>query len=180
VAEDRLLDRAQLGDRAALEQLCQREWRAVYVIAYGALGNVAEAQDLTQETFLRALKSLHLFRNTGKPFSAWLATIARNLIRDGWRRRQHGSIDLEAAFDVASSETGPEDHAVASDEQQRLRAALASLPGDYQTVIRLRIFDGLPASDAARVMGRTPDAVRQLQHRALIALRGVLAEGSCA
>ena len=178
MAEDLLLERAQQGDRAALEELCHREWRGVYAIAYGSLGNVSEAQDLTQETFLRALKSLHLYRNTGKPFSAWLATIARNLIRDGWRKRRHGSVGLDAAMELVSGEAGPEDRAVATDEQQRLRAALASLPSDYQTVIRLRIYDGLPAADTARVMGRTPAAIRQLQHRALSALRGALAEGS--
>jgi DNA-directed RNA polymerase specialized sigma24 family protein len=52
------------------------------------------------------------------------------------------------------------------------------LPADYQTVIRLRLIDGLPAADVGRIMGRGPDAVRQLQHRALSALRGALTEGS--
>ena len=177
MAEDQLLERAQQGDRRALEELCHREWRGVYAIAYASLANVVEAQDLTQETFLRALKSLHLYRSTGAPFSAWLATIARNLVRDGWRKRRHGTVELDVAADITSGEAGPEEFAMCRDEQRRLRAVLATLPSDYQTVIRLRIFDGLSAEETAQVMGRSPAAVRQLQHRALSALRSALVEG---
>lgn len=177
-ADDQLLERAQRGDREALDALCQREWRAVYGIAYAALGNVAEAQDLTQEAFLRALKSLPTYRQTGAPFRAYLATITRNLIRDGWRKRRHHVIDIDAASGVASSDPGPEQHMIQTDERQRLQSALASLPSDYQTVIRLRILDGLSAAEVGGVMGRKPDAIRQLQHRALVALRDALAEGA--
>jgi len=175
-SDDQLLERAQSGDRAALEELCQREWRAVYGIAYSAIGNVAEAQDVTQEAFLRALKSLPTYRRTGAPLRAYLATITRNLIRDGWRKRRPHLVELDFASQLASHDMGPEQHMICTDEQQRLHAALASLPLDYQTVLRLRIMDGLSAADVGGVMGRKPDAIRQLQHRALAALRDVLVE----
>jgi RNA polymerase sigma-70 factor (ECF subfamily) len=172
-----LLDLAQRGDRAALDELCRREWRAVYGIAYAALGSVPDAQDLTQEAFLRALRSLPTYRQTGAPFRAYLATIARNLIRDGWRKRQPHLVAFDGTFDLADDEsTEPEQQMIRIDEQQRLRDALAVLPSDYQTVLRLRIMDGLSAADTGSVMGRKPDAIRQLQHRALVALRNVLAE----
>src|SRR5437868_15359217 len=79
---DELLSRARRGDQRALEELCRREWRPVYAIAYHAVGNVADAQDLTQEVFLRALQALDRYEERGIPFQAYLATIARNLVRN--------------------------------------------------------------------------------------------------
>ena len=178
MTDDRLLERAQRGDRDALDELCRREWRPIYALAYSALGNAAEAQDLTQEAFLRALRSLPAYRATGAPFHAWLKTIAVNLVRDGWRKRRHVTVPLDDALELPSREIGPEGQAMASDERRRLLAALSALPSDYETVIRLRLLDGLSAADSARVMGRSPDAVRQLQHRALAALRASLSEES--
>lgn len=178
MAEDRLLERAQRGDREALDELCRREWRPIYALAYSALGNAAEAQDLTQEAFLRALRSLPAYRATGAPFHAWLKRITVNLIRDGWRKRRHITIPLEDALEVPTHDDGPEVQALASDEKRRLLAALDALPLEHQAVIRLRLLDGLSAGDTARIMNRTPDAVRQLQHRALSALRASFSEGS--
>lgn len=178
MTDDRLLERAQRGDRDALDELCRRQWRPIYALAYSALGNAAEAQDLTQEAFLRALRSLPAYRVTGAPFHAYLKTIALNLIRDGWRLRRHATVPLDDALELPAREIGPEGQALASDERRRLLAALDALPSDYQTVIRLRLLDGLPAAEAARVVGRSPDAVRQLQHRALSALRASLSEES--
>lgn len=82
MTERELLERAQRGDLDALEEICDREWRPVYGIVYQAVRNVGEAQDLTQEVFLRALRSLPRYRDMGVPFGAYLGTIARNLIRD--------------------------------------------------------------------------------------------------
>jgi RNA polymerase sigma-70 factor (ECF subfamily) len=178
VTDDRLLERAQRGDRDALDELCRREWRSIYALAYSALGNAAEAQDLTQEAFLRALRSLPAYRVTGAPFHAWLKQIALNLVRDGWRKRRHVTVPLDNALEIPARDVGPEGQALAGDERRRLLDALAMLPADYQTVIHLRLLDGLSAADVARVMGRRPDAIRQLQHRALKALRASLIEGS--
>jgi RNA polymerase sigma-70 factor (ECF subfamily) len=178
VTDERLLERAQRGDRDALEELCRREWRPIYALAYAALGNAGEAQDLTQEAFLRALRSLPGYRVSGSPFHAYLKTIALNLIRDGWRTRRHATIPIDHALELPAREDGPESMALASDERQRLLDALGALPSDYQTVIRLRLIDCLPAAAVGRIMGRGPDAIRQLQHRALAALRGALTEGT--
>jgi RNA polymerase sigma-70 factor (ECF subfamily) len=178
VVVDDLLERAQRGDRCALEELCQREWRSVYAIAYHALGDVAEAQDLTQEAFLRALRSLDRDRATRAPFRAWIATIARNLIRDGWRGHRPVHVALDHAFDLRARDAGPERLAINADERERLLTSLDTLPTDYQTVIRLRIFDGLSAESTGQIMGRSAGAIRQLQHRALTDLRAALTEES--
>lgn len=179
MAGDDLLQRAQRGDPGALDELCQREWRPIYGVAYRALGNVAEAQDLTQEVFLSALRSLDRFRDTGAPFGAYLATIARNRLRDGWRGRRPTPVTLDDAVTALPDRAvGPEASAIATDEGHQLQVALAGLPADYQTVIRMRVLDGLSSAQTGQVMGRSPDAVRQLQRRALSALRAALTEGS--
>src|SRR6476661_8011593 len=105
---DDVLSRARRGDQRALEELCQREWRPVYALAYHALGNVADAQDLTQEVFLRALRSLDRYEETRAPFAAYLATIARNLVRN--RARVRSTVELDD--DAPSAGAGPETLAI--------------------------------------------------------------------
>lgn len=174
MTDDQLLEMAQRGDRAALEELCRREWRPVYGVVYQAVGNRADAQDLTQEVFLRALRSLDRYQRTGVPFRAYLATIARNLVRDGWRKKRPPLVGLDHASEIPFEGLGPEERTLSSFEKERLQASLATLSADYQTVIRLRVLDGLPTPEVARIMNRNPAAVRQLQHRALTALRARL------
>jgi RNA polymerase sigma-70 factor (ECF subfamily) len=167
---DELLGRARRGDQRALEELCQREWRPVYALAYHALGNVADAQDVTQEVFLRALRSLERYEETSAPFAAYLATIARNLVRNRARLRPTAALDDDAPFGGA----GPETLAIESSEVERVRAALGELPADQRRVIELRLSEGRSTAETAALLGRGPDAVRQLQHRALVSLRARL------
>jgi RNA polymerase sigma-70 factor (ECF subfamily) len=167
---DDLLGRARRGDQHALEELCQREWRPVYALAYHALGNVADAQDVTQEVFLRALRSLDRYQVTEAPFAAYLAVIARNLLRNRARQRANIALDNEAP----SGASGPEALAVAATEVERMWAALRDLPADQRRVIELRLSEGRSAAETAQLLGRSPDAVRQLQHRALVTLRARL------
>jgi RNA polymerase sigma-70 factor (ECF subfamily) len=169
---DELLSRAQRGDQRALEELCRREWRPVYAIAYHAVGNVADAQDLTQEVFLRALRALDRYEEQGVPFQAYLATIARNLVRNRAR------VPAVAALgdDTPATARGPEELALDAVEVGRVQAALAELPRDQRRVIELRVSDGRPTAEVAALLGRQPAAVRQLQHRALSALRARLAD----
>jgi RNA polymerase sigma-70 factor, ECF subfamily len=172
MGRDVLVQRAQQGDRQALDELCRREWRGVYAIAYRSLGNVSEAQDLTQEVFVRALGSLQRYRDTGVPYSAYLGTITRNLIRDRWRKHRPQTMELERATAIPSMAATPEEHLLQTIDRQQLRQAIRQLSDDHQTVIQLRIKDGRSAAETGRIMGRSPEAIRQLQYRALVALRG--------
>ena len=171
-----LLEQALLGDRRALDELCRREWQPVYGLLYQSLQNRAEAQDLTQEVFLRALRSLDRYQVTGAPFHAFLATIARNLLRDRWRRRSYPTVDIYLVPEAPEQRPGPEQLAVAANDQQTIEEALLTLPDDQQTVIRLRILEARSSTEVGTLMGRSPAAIRQLQHRAILALRGALRE----
>lgn len=178
--EEQLLRRARQGDAAALEELCRREWQPVYAIVARAVGSRAEAEDLTQEVFLRALRALDRYQEMGAPFRAFLATIARNLIRTHWKTSRAGPITLARWPDLPGDEADPEQSVIVAAELAQLRHALETLSPDYQTVLRLRLLDGRSADEVAALMRRSPGAVRVLQHRALTALRAVLQKGSIA
>ena len=178
MGEDQLLRRARAGDPAALEALCEREWRPVYTIVCRAVESRAEAEDLTQEVFLRALKALDRYQETGVPFRGYLATIAHNLVRNHWRGRRLAPVTLPALPELPDAGAGPEAAAITAAELAQLRQGLAALSPDYQTVLRLRLLEGRPADEVAILMDRSPGAVRVLQHRALAALRRNLQKGS--
>ena len=174
--EHGILERAQAGDRTAVEELFGREWRPVYNLIYRTVENRAEAQDLTQEVFLRAFRSLDRYQHTGKPFHQFLTTIALNLLRDRWRTRKPPSADLDSIPPLASDEPTPEEYALANLDSHILHRAMATLTDDHRQVIQLRLVQGQSAQEAGRAMERNPDAIRQLQRRALAALRAALRE----
>lgn len=174
--EASVLARAQRGDRAALDALCREEWPAVYRIAVARGASRQEAEDVTQEVFLRALRHLHGYRAESGSFRPYLATVAQNLLRDRWRsERRVGWSDAEPDA-LESGNRGPEAALLEAERRSTLAAGLARLPAVYQQVLRLRLLEGRSAADAATVLGRSPEAVRQLQHRALAALRAELDE----
>ncbi len=176
MAPDQTLQRALGGDRDALNALFEREWRAVYLLLYQHVQNREEAQDLTQEVFARALRSLERYRITDTPFQGYLATIARNLLRDRWKQRRPMFHDIDAEPHLASTVPGPEALSLMSMEQEVVRRGLDALPEDYRTVLQLRLLERRSSDEVARLMGRKPDAIRQLQRRALLALRAALGE----
>lgn len=178
MAEDEPAQAAQSGDPATLAEICRREWRPVYQLIYRTVQNQAEAQDLTQEVFLRALRSFDRYQQTDRPIHAYLVTIALNLLRDRWRSRTRPTADLASVPHLPAAEPGPEALALANLDRRALRDALLSLPEDYRTVIRLRVLEARPAKEVADLMGRHADAIRQLQRRALLALRAALREES--
>ncbi len=116
---DDLIRRAQQGDRDAVESLFRREWQPVYRLLYRTLGNRHQAEDLTQEVFIRALSSLDRFKQRSTPFAGYLAVVARNLLRDEWRKRGLRLTALDAADTVPSASDGPERAALAGEEGSR-------------------------------------------------------------
>ena len=131
---------------------------------------------MTQEVFLRALRRLPDTASDSESFRPYLVTVARNLLRDRWRRERRvgwAEADLDS---LESGEMAPEAAALAAEERSALVAGLARLPAAYQVVLRLRLLEGRSAAEAGKELGRSAEAVRQLQHRALTALRAELAD----
>ncbi len=175
---DDLIRRAQQGDRDAVESLFQREWQPVYRFLYRTLGNRHQAEDLTQEVFIRALSSLDHFEQRSTPFAAYLSVVARNLLRDEWRKRGLRLTALHDAEALPSRAAGPEHVALADEERRGIDALLASLPEEHQQVVKLRVIEGRPTEEVATIMNRSPGAIRVLQHRAIAMLRTQLREGT--
>jgi RNA polymerase sigma-70 factor (ECF subfamily) len=129
------------------------------------------ARDATQQIFAQALAGLAHYRETGQ-FRAWLYTIARHVLANQVRR-QHATFPLAAAQEAVDPGLTPEETATAALERRTVLEAVSRLPDDQRTAIELRLA-GLSGAEIAAAMGRSHDAVKKLQLRALQRLRADL------
>jgi RNA polymerase sigma-70 factor (ECF subfamily) len=128
-----------------------------------------EGEDLAADTWLDAARGLHRFEGDEKAFQRWIFTIARRRLIDCRRRRIRSDRALGAWRALADPPDfeGAEGRALAAGETDAALARIASLPSDQADVVLLRVVAGLDVADVATVLGKTPGAVRVLQHRAL-------------
>ena len=172
-AEEQLIKGAQHGDAAAFGTLYEQHLAAIYRYIFYRVGNVAEAEDLTETVFLRAWEALGHYRRREVPFSAWLYRIAHNAIIDRYRSDRE-VVSYEEQTELHDEANGPEEWLAEAETTEVLIKALAQLPPDHQQVLVLRFINGLNHAETSHVLGRSEDAVRVLQHRALKALRVIL------
>ncbi len=168
-----LIQRAISGDADAFGRLYDMYVDRVYRHLYYRVGNVADAEDLTQQVFLKAWQAIDRYKKTASPFVAWLMTISHNLVVDFYRTKKDKTY-LEAevvADDLASS---PEQVAEARYVQQQLRRVILQLPGEQQQVILLRFIEGFEFKEIASLLGKSDGAIRVILHRALARLRQIL------
>ncbi len=176
-----LIRRAQQGDAEAFGQLYQAYADRIYsYLAFrlapreGGCQNPTEAEDLAAETFIRALNALDSFRWQGAPFGAWLFRIAHNVLVDYVRSQgRRETVPLEETIAVAGSTGRAAEDGLLT--RACLQVATAQLTALQQQVIALRFAAGLSLAETARVMGKREGAVKDLQHKALAALRRRLA-----
>jgi RNA polymerase sigma-70 factor (ECF subfamily) len=167
--EFELVERAR-HDRRAFAPLYQRYAPLVYRYCYHALGGREAAEDATSLVFEKVLARLPDYRH--RSFRSWLFAIAHNVIVDHFRAaRPVGPLD--EALAIPDADRGPEERAIARDEGQRLRAAMAQLSDDQRRVIELRLA-GLDDHEIAEVLGRKYATVRTIQRRAVIRLQALL------
>lgn len=174
------------GDREAFGWLYERYVDVVFRVVRSRVGERCLAEDLTSETFLRALRGIESLSDQGRDVGAWLVTIAVNLVRDHYRSRRYqrerpSSVPVEDPnvwypWGPVVGACGPEDAAVAAAEVEELARAVAGLSPVRRECLRLRFFAGLSVGETAAVMGRSEGAVKALQHRAVRALARSLPE----
>ncbi|HEU5034915.1 MAG TPA: ECF subfamily RNA polymerase sigma factor, BldN family [Mycobacteriales bacterium] len=174
-----VVGRAQTGDADAFAQLYDRYVDVVYRYVHYRVANVALAEDLTSETFLRALRRISSYTWQGRDFGAWLVTIARNLIADHYKsgryRMEIATSDLvEAGAD--RSEDGPEDEVLAGLNNATLLEAVKRLNAEQQECIALRFLQGMSVAETALIMGKNDGAIKALQYRAVKSLSRLLPE----
>jgi RNA polymerase sigma-70 factor (ECF subfamily) len=171
-----LVDAARVGDEGAIAELYNKYFPRVYRYMLVRTGNVGDAEDLTEEVFIRVLDALERFEWRQVPFSAWLFRIAHNAIvshqrRDGARGRLS---PLSPSLPVNTQ--GPEEAVEARLALDEVMEATRNLPEAQRKVIALRFGAGLSVAETARALGKSGGNVKVIQHKAIVKLRELLVE----
>ncbi len=169
------VDRARTGDQQALADLYDWYMPRVYKYVMARVGNPAEAEDLTEEVFLKMLGAISGFRWREVPFSSWIFRIAHNCIATHYRRSaQRGGATSELSEDMVDSRP---DLALAVAERitiEEVRRASALLPDAQREVIALRFAVGLSIAETAKALGKREGNIKALQHKAVAKLQKML------
>ena len=174
--EQGLVRQAQQGNKDAFAELYEAYFDKIYRYVVLKISNKAEAEDMTQQVFLKAYQSIRSFKWKGVPFSAWLFRIAHNQVVDFVRKQsKRPTVRLEES--MVSSDDNPLRTVESRFDIERLRLATRQLTAAQQEVISLRFAGGLAIAEVARTMGKSEGAVKALQHSAVAALRRVLLVG---
>jgi RNA polymerase sigma-70 factor, ECF subfamily len=169
-----LVVRAQRGDSAAIADLYERYSPVVYRFLRRRIdGSDQVVEDLTADVFVKVFQKLDRYVERGLPFTAWLYRIAHNCLVDYLRTLpRQSATSLDAVAEMPEHHAGREFGRVL--DRAMLEPALAKLTDEQREAIELRFFEGLPVADAAERMGRSEEAVKKLQARALANLRRYL------
>jgi RNA polymerase sigma-70 factor (ECF subfamily) len=171
-AEAELVLQSQNGSPAAFEELVRNHQHMVHSLTFRMTGSLADAEDLAQETFIRAYAQIGTFRGTAK-FSTWLYRIAVNTCLN-WRqseaRRFH--FHTSCAVEISAQHLNGENHSAENQSCQHVQSALLKLPAKQRAAIVLTIYDGLNHAEAAQILGcsettvswRVFTARRKLKH----------------
>jgi RNA polymerase sigma-70 factor, ECF subfamily len=167
-----LIGAAQAGDREAFGRLYSRYAPGVSRFVGSRLRDRHLAQDLTSETFARALRRIDSVSYQGRDAGAWFTTIARNLVLDHVKSHRYQREQTTAEItDARADQDTPEQAVIKQDTTADVRRRVAQLPTDQQECIRLRFFNELSVAETAAAMGRNEGAVKALQHRGVLGLR---------
>ncbi|HZQ15694.1 MAG TPA: sigma-70 family RNA polymerase sigma factor [Gaiellaceae bacterium] len=166
-----LVERAQRGDREALEELYLIHFDRIYSYLHVSVGNRHDAEDLTTQTFLRMLEAIGKFRRRSAPFSAWLFRIAHNLAIDHFRARRRWQPEENVPEPDADEATSAETGALEAIGRRSLLELIDDLSPEQQQVLTLKFVFDFSNAETATILGKTDGAVKSLQHRALVSLQ---------
>lgn len=170
------VEKAKSGDHEALSTLYTFYFPRVYRYVAGRVRSTQDAEDVTEEVFLRLVANLKRYEWRGLPFGAWVFRIARNEVVSHVRRQRRRGVPAQL------SETMPDesqDHVAAYELQATIevvREATTKLPPAQRDVISLRFGAGLSVAETALTLGKTENNVKVLQHKAIAKLQGMVAE----
>jgi len=169
-----LVTQAQKGDTQAFGQVYDAMVKPIYRYIYYRV-DPQIAEDLTEETFLKAWQNLQKYKKGETPFSSWIFKIAHNLVCDYYRKNEtHMEVDENMAD--PQDHMSPERTLTVKIDQIRLRKAINKLPEKFQQVILLKYINDLDNTTIAKTVGKTEGAVRIIQFRALKQLKTILTE----
>ena len=172
----RLVERAQNGDRQALEELYLMHFDRIYSYLQMTVGNRHDAEDLTNQTFVKMLERIETFEWRKVPISAWLFRIAHNLAMDHFRAHRRWQPEEEPPEPEDSAELSAEEEAMHAIGRQSMLEMIEGLSPDQQQVLTLKFVFNFPNAEVATILDKTEGAVKSLQHRALASLQRELAK----
>jgi len=168
--EERLLvDRAKRDPRE-FGALYDRHFQQIYRFVYSRVREQTAAEDVTSEVFIKALKAMPRYQDTGRPFAAWLYQIAVNAIADRYRTLRP-SQPVEDFHDLSVGGPAIDEQAAQADEVRRIWSIVEELPSQQRTALVLKFQEDMKIEDIAIAMGKTPGAVKLLIHRGVSRLR---------
>jgi RNA polymerase sigma-70 factor (ECF subfamily) len=174
--EESLIRRAQQHDEMALTQIYEENFDKIYRYIVLKIGDRTEAEDMAQQVFLNAFKSISSYKSKGNPISSWLFRIAHNQMVDYFRKKsKRATVPLDETLAGGGGDPGLEaEHKIAVEQLVR---ATGKLTGAQREVISLRFAGELSVAQVAGIMGKSEGAIKALQHSAIISLRKILAAG---
>lgn len=163
------------GDREAFGRLYEGYALRVFRHVYFLTGDSVLAEDLTAQTFLKALEAIQRYESRGVPFTAWLFRIACNLVINHRKSAKNGAhAQLPDALEATGASSSPEESCELKVDGERVWQQVRNLPGEQRQVIVMRFVDDLGYPDIARVLNKSVGAVRVIQFRALANLRNMM------
>lgn len=175
--ESVLIERAKT-ESEAFGVLYERYFDRIYNYIYYRTGNIHDAEDLTAKVFFRAIQHIGNYKDRGGPFSAWLYSIARNLLANWYRdNSKRTMIPIDSMAQIQSAD-GPELESEIVENREALLAAIKRLPEDRQDLLILKYVNEESNAEIGRILGRSEGAIKSLYHRTLLSLKNDLIESS--
>ena len=173
--DDELVARSIKGDAEAFGDLYERYMLSIYRYMYARVGEVREAEDLTETVFIKVWQALPKFKLGKASFRTWLYRVAHNLLVDHFRTQKQ-ELELPADGFLEASSPLPEEQVIEMERSEYLGSIIRRLNPQYQQILTLRFINEMSHEETAQIMDRSKGAVRVLQHRALKALQEQLAQ----
>lgn len=168
---ERAVQEARRGSQEAMAKLYDAFVEKVYTYVYYRVGNHSEAEDLTEDIFVKMAEKIKNFKGKGHAFISWLFIIAKNSVTSYYRKkvRRETFTLSEISESIITSESA-EDEFLKDEGNKQLYEGILQLTEEQQQIILLRFFSNLSTSDVSKIVGKSQGAVKALQHRALISL----------
>jgi RNA polymerase sigma-70 factor, ECF subfamily len=170
VEEQTLLAQAKRGNADAFAALYRAHVQLIFRYVYHRVNDVQVAEDLTADVFTRALTGLSGYQDQGKPFVAWLYSIAHARVVDHYRKSGRRRDEDEEQIERIRVTPNMDESLLRRQAARALREAIASLTGEQQQVVILRFVEGYRLEQVAELMNKNANAIKALQHRALRSL----------
>ena len=172
-----LVAEAKAGDRRALEELYLLHFDRIYRYLQLSVGNRHDAEDLTNQTFIKMIESIDRFVWRQAPFSAWLFRIAHNLAMDHFRAGRRWQPEEKPAERADAVEASAEDEALRTLGRETVLATMEALSREQRQVLTLKLVFDFSNAEVAATLGKTEGAIKSLQHRAVASLQRQLTAG---